>query len=998
MRHFKKVSLFSIHYWSLLLHDIRYYQWPCSNKAVESLNKITAMMRLIPIIFATLLVVISSIPVATAQQQQDTDPLAWPPITRDTKPWSRWWWLGSIGTKEDFSTQMEKYAKAGLGGLEITPIYGARGQEKDFRQYLSPEWMDLFDHVLDEAQRLGLGVDMATGNGWPFGGPWVDKQDSSRHVVTRTYTLKGGERLAQNIVATEQPLVRVAGPRRVQISELKDPTVSNTNLQDLALDQVRFPRKLPLHSLIAHSEGRHIDLTAKVDAFGKLNWVAPKGDWTLYAVFIGWHGKQVERAGPGGEGDVIDHFSSTSLANYLKHFDKAYAGHRADRLRAYFNDSYEVDDANGEANWTPQFFNEFKRRRGYDLRDELPAFLGKDTEEKNSRVMADHRETISDLLLEEFTIPWAKWAARHRALIRNQAHGSPANIIDLYAASSIPETEGTDIIGMKLASSAAHITGKRLTASETATWLDEHWISTLDDIKRSVDLMFLAGVNHNCYHGTAFSPSSESWPGHQFYASVELNPSNPIWNDSAALNSYVARVQSFLQADKPGNDILLYYPIHDVWAARGNGAMPHFASNARTGGRSVGDALLNRGYTFDFISDRLLADVQVRNGTLVSGGNRYRIVLVPETKHMPLETLQHLRRLSEAGATIVFHKNLPADVSGLGRLKDRRERFQTLLKSFRSKAKDADGIAISSLKKGRSLLGADLEKLLARAGVARESFVDLGLGFERRTHDKGYTYFLLNRGTTPFDGWVPLQKDSRAAALFDPMQGGRGRATLRNRDGQPEIYLRLAPAESVIVKTFNSPIEGPEFSYWTTVGKADPLNGTWEVRFASGGPTLPAKQELQELKSWTEFNGEAYQAFSGTAVYRISFARPSGRSSTWQLDLGKVAESARVKLNGREIAVLFSTPFQLTLSDSQLADQNTLEIEVTNLAANRIADLDRRDPSWKKFYNINYPARIGSNRGSDGNFSAARWTPRPSGLLGPVTLTPVSKTSPANSN
>ena len=99
--------------------------------------------------------------------------LDWPEITSQTKPWSRWWWLGNIGTKQDFTTEMEKYAKAGLGGLEITPIYGVRGEERAFKNYLAKDWMDTLDHVLDEGKRLGLGIDMSTGTGWPFGGPWV---------------------------------------------------------------------------------------------------------------------------------------------------------------------------------------------------------------------------------------------------------------------------------------------------------------------------------------------------------------------------------------------------------------------------------------------------------------------------------------------------------------------------------------------------------------------------------------------------------------------------------------------------------------------------------------------------------------------------------------------------------------------------------------------------------------------------------------------------------
>jgi hypothetical protein len=924
--------------------------------------------------------------------------LDWPQITSQTKPWSRWWWLGNIGTEQDYTTQMERYAKAGLGGLEITPIYGVRGEEDRFRSYLSPEWMKLLDHVLDQGERLGLRIDMSTGTGWPFGGPWVTPEIAARHVVTKTYSLKGGAKLAELVTGNDQPIVRLAGPRQVRIEELKDPVASNPNLQDLALDQVRFPRKLQLQALIAHSAaGEKISLTDKVKANGELDWTAPAGDWTLYAVFIGWHGKQVERAGPGGEGDAIDHFSSKALADYLKKFDDAYVGHRANRLRAFFNDSYEVDDASGESNWTPHFFDEFKRRRGYDLRDELPAFFGKDTAEKNARVLSDHRETISDLLLEEYTQPWAKWARTHNGIIRNQAHGSPANILDLYAASDIPETEGANIVGMKLASSAAHVTGKTLASSETATWLDEHWVSTLADVKRRVDLMFLGGVNHNCYHGTVFSPPDEAWPGHHFYASVELDPSNAIWADFDALNAYVARCQSFLQAGKPANDILLYYPIHDTWAQRGTGAMPHFGSGP--GGRggnqpSLAQDLLNHGFTFDYFSDRVLQGVTFADGALQTGGNRYRVIVVPETKLIPLATMEKLFALADAGATVIFYKNAPNDVPGWGNLSERRDAFNRTTAGLTRAARELHGTVTYRTGKGSVQIAEDIDAALKNAGVAREMFVDRGIKFERRSLQEGFVYFLSNPGAAEVEGWFTLPVGSRSAAIFDPMTAEKGLASTRTAAGATEVFLRLAPGETTLLRTFANTPAGSPFSYWSATGAPAALTTEWSVKFISGGPALPAAAATRELKSWTQFSGEGYQAFSGTAAYRTTFARPAGDAAAWQLDLGKVAESARVKLNGRELGVVFTAPFRLTIPHEQLAAENTLEILVTNLSANRIADLDRRDPSWKKFYNTNYPARIGSNRGPDGNFSAAQWAPRASGLLGPVTLTPVTALKP----
>jgi hypothetical protein len=165
-------------------------------------------------------------------------------------------------------------------------------------------------------------------------------------------------------------------------------------------------------------------------------------------------------------------------------------------------------------------------------------------------VLADYRETISDLLLDTFTTEWSAWAKRHGRQVRNQAHGSPANILDLYAASDIPETEGSEIQRFKWATSAAHVAGRPRVSAEAATWLGEHFRVRLADVRDAVDRFFVAGVNHIVYHGTAYSPLGDPWPGWQFYASVEFNPQNAWWDDFRALNTYVARAQSFLQSGR----------------------------------------------------------------------------------------------------------------------------------------------------------------------------------------------------------------------------------------------------------------------------------------------------------------------------------------------------------------------------------------------------------------------------------------------------------------
>jgi hypothetical protein len=236
------------------------------------------------------------------------------------------------------------------------------------------------------------------------------------------------------------------------------------------------------------------------------------------------------------------------------------------------------------------------------------------------------------------------------------------------------------------------------------------------------------------------------------------------------------------------------------------------------------------------------------------------------------------------------------------------------------------------------------------------------------------------------DSWEQLAVPARHAVLFDPTTGGFGDANVRRSPtGTLEIHLTIPPAGSVIVQTTDVPI-GRRHASYTNAGDAMEIDGPWKLRFTSGGPTLPAERTVDRLGSWTASGGEDVKAFAGTAVYSTTFSRPVRSADAWRLGLGRVHESARVRLNGREVGVLIGPSFQLTLDPSSLAASNTLEIEVTNLAANRIAALDKEAVSWRKFYNVNFPARFPQNRGQDGLFSAAQWEPVESGLIGPVTL------------
>lgn len=950
-----------------------------------------------------------------------TAQLTWPAITQQTKPWTRWWWEGSAVDEKNLSEVMHLYKEAGLGGLEVTPIYGVQGEESKNILFLSDRWMQVFDYTLQEGKKLDLGIDLANATGWPFGGPWVRDADASKSMEFKRYTLQKGEKLNEPVQFVQKALVRSEHRPAVDISRIKNPIKLNgsDSLQKWALDQVRFAEPLPLICLMAYdSQGNSKDLTSLVDKTGHLNWTAPQDDYQLYAIFQGLHGKMVERAAPGGEGFVIDHFSDSAVDHYLEHFDSAFNGHSLKGLRGFFNDSYEVDDASGQADFTPILFAEFQKSHGYDLKRYLPALLdsshfkGSNKErELASRVLSDYRETIGELLLTHFTEKWERWGRSKGKLIRNQSHGSPANILDLYAAVDIPETEGTDLLRFKFASSAANVTGKPLVSSESATWLKDHFLSSLADVRKAIDLYFLGGINHIFYHGVAYSPVNATWPGWLFYAAVHFQPTSPAWHNFAKLNDYIAVCQSFLQNSRPDNDVLQYFPIYDSYGSRGRTLLKHYDGMngfEGTAFKSNAEWMLQKDYSFDFISDHQISQLDFDAEGIKSAGGHYRTLLISAVSYMPERTLKKILDLVNEGATVLVYDHLPNSVNGLGNLENRQQAFTRMIGSLKF-SQDEQGLQKAVLGKGRVFMSKDLQSLFNAAqinttAIATADTQGANLHYTRRKYTNGAYYFIDNRSDTAFEGWVQLKQQGKdkagtgkaryqSFALFSPMDLRTGLARVKKEDQENKVWLQLQPWETVIIEASHTALSGFSYAYREKVGAPAVLGGDWTVHFKSGGPVLPEPATMQRLDYWTSLSDTNALNFSGTADYTTSFKKPrieSGHQvNSWQLDLGSVKENAEVILNGQKIATLIGPVFTVTIADSLLKDNNQLTVRVSNLMANRIRYMDRNGLSYKKFYNINFPAHEAENRGRDGLFTTLNWDVLPSGLKGPVTLTPL---------
>lgn len=892
---------------------------------------------------------------APAQELNSSNKDPWPEITNTTKTWTRWWWMGSAVDKKNIRQNLVELQKAGIGGVEITPIYGAKGEEENYLDFLSPEYMEMLDFTIATADSLEMQVDMVLGTGWPYGGPQVKREHAATKLVTQKYEVKKGERFRKKI----------------------------------EVDPEKERQPATLKYVLAYGEnGNFIDLTDQLKD-NTLNWRARKENYTLYAVFTGKTGQQVKRAAPGGQGFTVDHYSEEAFNAYVEPFNKVFS-ESEEKVRAIFNDSYEVYGTD----FTPAFFEEFQSRRGYDLKPHLQLLVEKVDSDKANRVRSDYRETISDLLLEEFNRPWTAWANERGFKTRLQAHGSPGNLIDLYASADIPECEtfgsmpfdipgfrreqediregDADPVMLKFSSSAAHISGKPLTSSETFTWLRDHFKTALSQTKPEAEELFLNGVNHIFLHGNTYSPERAGWPGWKFYASVNFSPNNTIWEDAPGLFSYIANTQSMLQSGTPDNDILLYWPIHDTWHdyLKGElffGLKIHSLEEwlTHTPFYEVTQDLMQKGFGVDFISDRFLATATVQNGEIEVPGGKFKSLVVPNSEHMPLETLQKLLELKDQGANIIF-QGLPESVPGFNDYQNKNKELNRI--------KESGSVEIVEI----SAISSELEK----ADIFPESLVTTGLKFIRREANGEKIYFLVNHTSEKIDQYIPLQINSEEVIIFDPLTGEFGKARTRTESGITQVKVNIAPGDSYFLKT-ESETDIAYWNYYEAAGEETEITGTWQISFEKGGPAIPKASEMAQLTSWTELSSEA-EAFSGTAIYETSFNKPDTEADNWELDLGDVRESAQVWINDEYIGTAWSVPFKLKIGELS-EGENNLKIKVTNLAANRIRAKEISGEDWKIFHEINMVDKDYQV------FDATKWSPMPSGLLGPVTITPLKE-------
>ncbi len=903
-----------------------------------------------------------------------------------TAPWTYWWWQGSAVDKAGITWQLEHFKKSGLGGAHIIPIYGVKGEESHFLPFLGEGWLEIFNFTCSEARRLGLGIDLSTGTGWPFGGPGVTPQNGAKQIVFN----------------------EVNASDTLKIKNL---------LQESSVAEAT--------AFIINGDGNY-NVVKNIGAASRLQH---SPDQKYLIISYEPTNQLVKRAAPGGEGLVVDHFDQQAMKQYLAVFDTSLLVIKNNHLpRAMYNDSYEVF----KANWTPVFFDAFKNQHHYDLKEVIYAVSpGYPDCQLKEKVMSDYRETLSSMLYETEST-WTTWAKNHQMITRYQAHGAPGNLLDLYALADIPETESfgsssfpipgvrtdTDYeeknfgrphpLMMKFASSPAHLLGKKLVASESTTWLGNHFKVALSQIKPQIDELFTAGINHVFFHGTTYTPPNEPFPGWLFYTSTNYGIHSHFYNEFPLLNSYITNCQKLLQNSEADNDLLVYLPIYDFWANTKEPLLTlfsvHYAGKwfLNTPFGALSTQLWENGYAFDYISDRQIGQLKVNPDKSISiNKSHYQSVLIPKISLIPVETLKSLAILAQQGVKIIFDQQLPTELPGKGRSAD-QDQFNELKKE---------------LTNNRSVTIGDALLALNQLNIRHESLNLSGLSFIRKQTANNKYWFITNLSNKFYRDTISLSEKAEALEYYNPMNGERGFIDFEKKNRGIGTTLSLPPGSSCFLIAYNHPQKGNSFQFKiasdeiATVKKSQtedeyrhgysmrPLKNklythesleisNWKVQFEHGSPAVPKMTfHPRELTSWTTWSDPALQWFNGYGTYSSDFKLPSNWKSNKgiYIRIDDLRETAKVTINGLVIGTIWAVPFEIFVPEKSLKfDQNnTIQLDVRNLSANEARYLDTKGVNWKKFYDANIVDITYRP------FDASKWEPVPSGIIGKVRVVAV---------
>jgi len=877
----------------------------------------------------------------------------------DARIMMRWWWFGPAVTKAELERELRLMKEGGIGGFEVQPVYPLTldDPEKGIRNltFLSDQFLDALRFTSQKARELGLRFDLTLGSGWPFGGPMVTIDNASarlryEHVkidqtsrLVKVPALGAGEKLLAVFLAR----VEGAGFAADSIRELTDVKNGVVMLSD-----------------------------------------HPAGQYEALFFISSRTGMQVKRPAIGGEGFVLDHLNRAATDMYLKAVgDRLMQAFPAVPPHAIFCDSLEVYGAD----WSSDFLEEFKRRRGYDLKPHLPALVN-DFGPETKALRRDWGLTLTELLNERFLAPMQSWSKQHHTLFRIQNYGVPAAALSSNAYADLPEGEGAQwktLSATRWASSASHMYARGVTSSETWTWLHSpSFRATPLDMKAEADRHFLEGINQLIGHGWPYSAPGIEYPGWRFYASAVFNEKNPWWIVMPDVARYLQRVSFLMRQGEAVNEIGVYLPNDDAYAAITPGRDVNLRELlVQRVGRELVPKLIEAGYGFDFFDDEILKAGRVERGGIRLGAHRYGIVVLPNVETIQPETYKRLEEFVRAGGLLIATRQTPARAPGLGATAaDHDQIKQTSQRLFKVDYAPGHFIADEAAQLVTALSKFPMPDVTFSAGTG-------DIGFVHRKIADAHIYFLANTSNAQQDVQVSFRIQGVKAESWDPMTGAVSGLPMSQTGARSVVQLRLEPYGSRVVVFSNRSLPVLPASEMKIPAQSVDLSTGWRVSFAG-----TAVASYSSLHSWAEDAATRY--FSGIATYDKVVNLSSeivGSKRTVELDFGEgqatteqalrsgmqawfdppVREAAVIYVNEQRAGSVWCPPYRLDVTSFLRAGENRFRIVVANTAMNYMAGHSLPD---YRLLNLRYGERFQPQ-------DMDKIQPLPSGLLSAVRLT-----------
>ena len=843
--------------------------------------------------------------------------------------------------------------------------------------------------VFDEAGRLGMECDLIIGSGWPFGSESLPRSECAQAMLTYAKAVTGGERLEMStfhIFKELDPGVTIVNPRRqpelVSVLLVPDPVNS--------LDEA-------------------IDLSGNIHG-GILDVMVPEGDWQLYAMVKYDSFACVINGAPGAAGSILNHMDAKAVRHYLDRMAdaiEAKLGPLSNYLRAFFVDSMELEGSN----WTSDFAEQFKARRGYDIMPWLPftmfevGRLGdvKDFEygskkgarfrEEVDRVRFDFELTKAELLQERYTDTFLAWCKEKGVKSRAQAYGRGFFPLESSLDYDIPEGEswttnwlrhkigeemgdedyrrgrGYTMIN-KYVSSAAHLCGNRLVSAEEMTNTYKVFTTSLEFLKVGSDMSAISGVTHSVWHGFNYSPPEAEFPGWVQYGTFH-NERNTWWPYVKNLNDYRARIASQLQNADMFTDIAILPANYDMWTTMGVQTEPFPVKLNVPYTSLIWEAIHKTGGGADYVSEIILKEATVRNGKLCYGPKEYGTLFIVEVTGTTPETIAKLEEFVAQGGRVFCIGKYPEKSLGLYgyEARDREiaagvERLKAYKDRFILLEKPADGKYLEWYE--------DVMQEYSLPHAITIGTPDRFLLQDRYVTDDGSDFFLfMNAHMTEAretDLMFPKSITSgKKAWVYDPASGKRYALKL-DKDGK--VHFRFGPSETYMFMFNKAGGSAPVWKGSSVTPGPDrgsvTVEGPWALTLHQPRLDSTWTATLDTLRDFKDMEDSTFVNFMGTIGYRATFTL-DGKALPKYLDLGKVADICELKVNGKDAGTEWFGERIYDVGGLLKPGENTLEVKVTTLMGNYIQTLKDNKAAQRFLFRRNQPYV-------------------PAGLIGPVKL------------